>query len=167
MTTKRFGDGTTIVSRPFFAVNVKKNGFLHMSRQQNHHPTTHGILVAEDTALLALEVVDVLESTGLQVLGPAVSVVKALKLLDEYHAAAAVLDWNLRDGTSEVVAQRLLDDGVPFVFYTSDVAAVRARWPGVPVLAKHRSILSLVPIVSALLELARTRPDDERDGRAA
>jgi DNA-binding response OmpR family regulator len=117
-------------------------------------PKMHQILIAEDNGLLAFELQELLENAGLTVLGPTATSRQAMELLDQRCASAAVLDWNLLDGTSDPVARRLLEQNVPFVFFTSDVETVRALWSGVPVFEKHRSLLALVPIVTALLEMA-------------
>lgn len=138
-----------------------------MSGQQKNHTGHHGILVAEDNGLLALELADILQSAGFKVLGPAASSSKALKILEKSGADVAVLDWNLYDGTSDEIARRLHDQGVPFVFFTSDVTIVQARWPSVPVFEKHRSLLGLVPVIVALLELARTDGSQQSDCCAA
>ena len=117
-----------------------------------HNPE---VLVAEDNALLALDVVDILDTLGVDVLGPVASRIKALAILDKSHASAAVLDWNLTDGTADVIARRLEADGVPFVFYTSEPDTVRALWPDRPVIRKPGSVLELLTAIEKIMQKLR------------
>lgn len=77
------------------------------------------VLLVEDEALLAMEIVADLEENGIEVLGPAATVSAALAIVDKTPALdVAVLDVNLGSETSEAIARRLLDSGVPFVVVT-------------------------------------------------
>jgi CheY-like chemotaxis protein len=57
-----------------------------------------------------------IEDVGATVLGPAPSVQKALELLDSQHCDAALLDINLGNETVQRVAERLENEGCPYVF---------------------------------------------------
>lgn len=77
------------------------------------------ILVVEDEMLIALGLSSMLEAAGFDVIGPAGSLNEAMELLDQHHCALAILDVNLGYGvTSEPVAERLKEAGIPF-FVTS------------------------------------------------
>ncbi len=83
-------------------------------------PRTGGaVLIVEDEALVALDLVAVLEDRGFTVVGPAATVEQAMELLDRHQVSLAILDVNLgRDETSEPVAKRLKREGTRF-FVTS------------------------------------------------
>ena len=125
------------------------------SQQREPHPCAPEVLVAEDNALLALDVVDLLATLGVEVLGPVASRLKAMAMLDKSHASAAVLDWNLADGTADVIARRLEAEGVPFVFYTSEPETVRALWPDRPVIRKPGSVLELLAAIEKIITKLR------------
>ena len=73
-------------------------------------------LVVEDEFLIAMDLELLLERQGWRVLGPAASVVEALRLLEQGEAPdAALLDVNLRGELVTPVAEALRARGVPFV----------------------------------------------------
>ena len=73
------------------------------------------VLVVEDEAVVAVEIVQVLRTAGFEVVGPARAVAQALQLINGVGCDAAVLDINLGTETSEPIALRLRDRGTPFV----------------------------------------------------
>ena len=74
------------------------------------------VLVVEDDAMIALDIARELTDAGLEVVGPAISVAKALRLIGDYGCDAAVLDVNLGNNeTSEPVARELRARSTPFV----------------------------------------------------
>jgi DNA-binding response OmpR family regulator len=73
------------------------------------------VLVVEDEPLIALEVAQMLETAGFEVVGPAASVDAALKLIDIAGCDAAILDVNLGQQSAEPIASRLARSKVPFV----------------------------------------------------
>lgn len=76
------------------------------------------VLVLEDEFLIALDLVDLLEDLGAEVVGPAHRNEKALELLADSHVDAAVLDVNVNGERSDVVAQELRRLSIPFIFAT-------------------------------------------------
>ena len=81
------------------------------------------VLVVEDDALLGLDISQQLTDAGFEVLGPAVSVAKALRLLAQAGCDMAILDVNLGKETAEPVALELQARGAPFIVlsgYSSD-----------------------------------------------
>jgi DNA-binding NarL/FixJ family response regulator len=72
------------------------------------------VLIVEDDALLALDIAQQMSDAGFEVVGPATSVAKALKLVTEVGCDAAVLDVNLGTGTAPM-ALGLKARGTPFV----------------------------------------------------
>src|SRR5690348_16461457 len=84
---------------------------------------TKRVLVIEDDALLGLDIAQQLTDAGLEVVGPAVSVAKALKLMAQTGCDVAVLDLNLGRESAAPLARELQARGTPFVIlsgYSSD-----------------------------------------------
>ncbi len=96
------------------------------------------VLVVEDDALIALDIARQLASAGFQVVGPAISVAKALKLIGEPGCDIAVLDVNLGDKeTSEPIARELRARAKPFVILSGYARDEHPReFQGAPVLSK-------------------------------
>jgi DNA-binding response OmpR family regulator len=77
------------------------------------------VLLVEDEAIVAIDIADQLTEAGFLVVGPAPSVSKALKLIEDVGCDVAVLDVNLRDETAEPVARELRSRRTPFVFLSA------------------------------------------------
>lgn len=73
------------------------------------------VLVVEDEALIALELMETLSAAGFAPLGPARSATEALTLLARERCDAAILDVTLGHETAEPVARALYARRVPFV----------------------------------------------------
>lgn len=85
-------------------------------RRGNARPRGRGrILVLEDESLIALDLAEALERAGFCVVGPVRSTATALALIEAEGCDAAVLDVDLGTETSEAVALRLGELGVPFL----------------------------------------------------
>ena len=113
------------------------------------------ILVVEDEALVSMLVEDELRDAGATVLGPAVCVDQALRLIGMAVAdggiSAAVLDINLDGQRVGPVADRLAALGVPFLFATGYGETCDTRGHGAaPVLSKPFAPETLVAAVEAL-----------------
>lgn len=76
------------------------------------------VLVAEDEALIAMDLEMSLVDLGCAVLGPAATVADALALLLRERPDAALLDLGLPDGFAAPVAEALARAGVPFALLT-------------------------------------------------
>jgi AmiR/NasT family two-component response regulator len=74
------------------------------------------VLVVEDEAILAIDIAEQLSDAGFDIVGPAPSVAKALRLIKEVGCDIAVLDFNLRDETAESIASELQARNTPFLF---------------------------------------------------
>ena len=79
------------------------------------HSTVFSILGVEDEDMIAMNLQDLLEEAGYQVVGPVATVRAALALLNLDLPDACVLDVNLRGELSTPVAQWLKERGVPFL----------------------------------------------------
>jgi DNA-binding response OmpR family regulator len=77
------------------------------------------VLVVEDEAIVAIDIADQLTEAGFLIVGPAPSVAKALRLIEEVGCDVAVLDVNLRNETAEPVARELRSRRTPFLFLSA------------------------------------------------
>jgi DNA-binding NtrC family response regulator len=75
------------------------------------------ILVVEDETMILMDIENTLASAGHVVAG-ASTVAEGQKLLEAGGFDLAVIDFHLRDGTSEGLAGQLADRGVPFILCT-------------------------------------------------
>jgi DNA-binding NtrC family response regulator len=96
------------------------------------------ILIAEDDAILALDVREIFRQAGAEVIGPVATLRQALVMISDVPVSAALLDVNLRDAEVFPAALALKERGIGMVFYTgyADVDSLRRDWPGVQVLTK-------------------------------
>lgn len=79
------------------------------------------VLVVEDEYLIAMEMAHCLSAAGAEIVGPVANTEQALALIDAGPLDAAVLDVNLRSKAVYVVADRLRERGVPYLFATGEV----------------------------------------------
>ena len=72
-----------------------------------------------------------LEDNGFEILGPYANISSAMKCLETIKPDVSILDIDMGDGTtSEPVAKRLMDMGLPFAFVTGygDVDIISKRF---------------------------------------
>jgi DNA-binding response OmpR family regulator len=106
------------------------------------------VLIVEDEFFIALDIGQQLADEGFEVIGPAPSVSKALKLVAEQGCDVAILDINLGGETSEAVARKLQESDKPFVVLSGYSTDNKLPWfGGAPVLPKP---LRMGDLVSAL-----------------
>ena len=74
------------------------------------------VLVVEDEFLIALDIAFVLEQAGLVVIGPAGTVVDALRAIESEEVHGALLDAHLGGEPVSRVAEALKGRGIPFAF---------------------------------------------------
>jgi len=96
------------------------------------------ILVAEDNAVLAFDMITLLRQAGAHVLGPAMTLNHAIALAKAESPACGVLDVALRDGSVFPAAEVLRDQGAGIVFYTGhgNPELLKREWPEAHVLLK-------------------------------
>ena len=114
-------------------------------------PTLSGkrILIVEDDFLIGASLSDYLTRYGCIVSGPVFSVKDAVKVMDRKAFDGAVLDYRVQDGPSLAVAQRLRQDGVPFVIVTAyQREHLPAELQSVPYLAKPILPEMLMEVIS-------------------
>ena len=117
--------------------------------------TSKRVLVVEDEALVSMLIEDELRDAGATVLGPAVGVDDAVRLVEAAAADggmhAAVLDINLDGRHVASVADRLAALGVPFLFATGYGETCDTRGhETAPVVSKPFALERLVAAVEAL-----------------
>lgn len=86
------------------------------------------VLVVEDQFWIGLDISEQLAEAGFEIVGPAPSVAKALRLVAEPGCDVAVLDVNLGNDTSEAIARTLRASGKPFVLLTGYSADTLRPW---------------------------------------
>jgi CheY-like chemotaxis protein len=115
------------------------------------------VLVVEDEFMIGLDISEQLAEAGFQVVGPALSVAKAVRLVAEPGCDVAVLDVNLGSETSGPIARKLRASGTPFVVVTGYSADNLPPW-------FHDAIIVTKPyriadLVSALRKCADVMPN--------
>lgn len=76
------------------------------------------ILVVEDNFLVAMSIERALARRGCHIVGPVATVIDGRRLAEETDLDGAILDVNIRGGTSEPIAEALEHRGLPFIFIT-------------------------------------------------
>lgn len=91
-----------------------------MMKEPNKRDPFRGlrILIVEDNYLVAMSLARMLAEWGCEVIGPAPSVEEGSRLVDEKPLSGAILDINIRGGSSAPIAERLREKGRPFFFIT-------------------------------------------------
>jgi CheY-like chemotaxis protein len=87
-------------------------------RMQTPTQSLRHMLLVEDEFLIGLSIRHQLEQLGYRVTGPVAANDEAIAMIGGEPIDAALLDIRLRDGTSEPVARKLHDAGIPFLFVT-------------------------------------------------
>lgn len=110
------------------------------------------VLLVEDSFFILLELESALLGAGAEAVCCR-SVGEALSTLDAQPVSAAVLDFQLDRETSEAVAERLVRQGVPFLFYTGQREAppVHNDWPQCRIISKPAPRETIVAAVADLL----------------
>src|SRR5271167_1120461 len=107
------------------------------------------VLIAEDEAILALDMMNVLRNAGAEVLGPAATLADTFALARSASLTCAVLDVNLRREFVFPAAQVLKERGVRMIFYTGccEREQLSQDWPDAQVLAKPAPVKLLLRTV--------------------
>ena len=109
------------------------------------------ILIVEDEPLIAMMLEDFLDSLGYTIVGTAETCQDALAKIGEGGIDVAIIDVHLKGGEHIwPVADRLADEGVPFILATGGhIEPPPARHADAPVLAKPYTIDSIETALSA------------------
>jgi len=79
-----------------------------------------GALLVEDEIFVVLDMEDTLRHHGIRVAASCSSIAQALEWLESNRPNLAVIDYRLRDGTSEKIAKVLRTRNVPTVVYSAN-----------------------------------------------
>ena len=112
------------------------------------------ILIAEDEALVAMDLLDMVEAAGGEVVGPCSSVRACEAALENGEPVAALLDVRL--GKEEVfgVAETIAEKGIAIVFHSghADAEAILTRFPHARFLPKPASERQLLGALAAVID---------------
>ena len=111
------------------------------------------ILVVDDEYLIADDLAALLRGAGAEVIGPAASLPKAMRLAsDTQHFDAAVLDINLRGEMSYAAADALLEKGTPLLFLSGySAASLPERFRNIRQLIKPHASAQLIEALDAII----------------
>ncbi|MCC4298180.1 response regulator [Aurantimonas coralicida] len=114
------------------------------------------VLIAEDEALVAMDLSDIVEFDGGCVIGPFATSQECRPAIDVTRIDVAILDVRLQDGEVFGLADELRDRGVPIVFHSGhlDPNDIVTRYPMARCCAKPASPERLVSDVASLVEKA-------------
>jgi two-component SAPR family response regulator len=109
-----------------------------------HETSPLKVLVVEDESIVALDIENMLEEMGCQVVASVPRLVGALDLASRLDFDLAVLDINLAGEVVYPLAFRLAERGIPFLFSTGySTVALPAELRDRPVLRKPVMLASL------------------------
>jgi len=111
------------------------------------------VLAVEDDFLLLSELEAGLNDAGAEAVYSCRTVGEAIALLDKRNVSAAILDVRIGRESAEPVARKLARLGIPFFFYTGQLATDRfmSEWPNRPVLSKPARSQVIVKTLADLL----------------
>lgn len=114
-------------------------------------PDNCSILIVEDEPLIAMMLEDFLESLGHRVVGTCETVKDAMARIDEGGFNVAIVDVHLKNGEHVwPVADRLVEEGVPFILATGGhIEPPPAKHSSAPVLTKPYTIDAIEPALAA------------------
>ena len=114
------------------------------------------LLVVEDEALVALDIVTVLEDAGAEVAGSAGTAKDALAIINNAALDAALLDANLRGDPVDEIAGALAAHNVPFLFVTGyGPESLPKAFGGSAMLSKPFGQEQLIAAVALLVQAPR------------
>jgi CheY-like chemotaxis protein len=128
----------------------------------NKHPTLgrsrtadlsrRRVLVVEDEAGIALDLVRLLRDYGATVIGPAASTDEALGHIVRTRLHCAILDVKLSNGDCGAVAQALTWNAIPFIFVTGySKSEIVSRYSWSPVLSKPYTPIDVIDSLKSVL----------------
>jgi DNA-binding NtrC family response regulator len=111
------------------------------------------LLVVEDDAILLMELEEILQDAGAEIVGCCRTVKDALASVEADAISAAVLDVRIGSETIAPVARRLGRRGTPFLFYTGQVIDDPAleEWRDCKIVAKPAQAQTIVSAVIDIL----------------
>ncbi|MBA3676333.1 MAG: response regulator [Sphingosinicella sp.] len=116
------------------------------------------ILIVEDEPLIAMMLEDFLDSLGHKVVGTCETIEDAMGHIDKGGFDVAIVDVHLKNGEHIwPVADRLVEEGIPFVLATGGhIEPPPARHANAPVLNKPFTIDAIEPALDACARQSTT-----------
>lgn len=118
-------------------------------------PSTLGgsrILIANDEWFLAAYISEAVASAGGVALGPVPTVGAALELITSEQPDAVTLNVKLRDECSYSVADKLAEQGIPFVFVAAAAVTLPVRLSHISLLTKPFAAYQVVAALDRSLK---------------
>ena len=114
---------------------------------------TPSILIVDDEAFVAWDLLQAFESTGKAVVGPAASLSTGLAAVQAEHLCGAVLDINPCAETVWPLADRLQERGIPLGFISANLhhPELEERFAAAPKLSKPVRESDLLAMVDYLV----------------
>ena len=112
------------------------------------------LLVVEDEFMILLELESILLEAGAASVSLCGTLDKALEQIETESFAAALLDMRVGRNDIAPVARALDRHGIPFAFYTGQLAKdpVRAEWPDRPTISKPAPARLITQTLAGLIE---------------
>jgi CheY-like chemotaxis protein len=111
------------------------------------------VLLLEDETLIAMDLQSLVEDWGYAVVGPAASCSAALDLIKLHHIDVAILDFMVRDGACDTVADELNARGIPWSLSTGlGVNSLEPVYQSVPLLPKPYDASEVRRVLTLLLD---------------
>ena len=111
------------------------------------------ILIVEDEPLIAMELEELLNSTGFAVVGPVGTIGGALQAISSQQIDAALLDANLNGLPVDDIAVALTRKNIPFAFATGhDRDGLPKSFAAAPIIGKPFNHADVVATVSDILQ---------------
>jgi len=115
------------------------------------------ILVVEDVPLLAFDIIEQIQEHNGVALGPAMTLEQGLNALRDMKPDACIINIRLGPDMVYELADKLLEQGVPFVFASSELRSdIPERFAGVPLFAKP---VDMVKAAAGLIEHGATQAE--------
>ena len=120
-------------------------------------PPKPKVLIVEDEFVIADFIVEIVEESGCEVVGPFGTLPEAMQACRSADADAAIVDLALRGELAYPIAEVLTRRGIPFGFATGrDKAETESAWEQRPYLGKPFAVEELRQFIDGML----TRPPD-------
>lgn len=115
------------------------------------------VLIVEDDAALALDLVASLSDAGADIAGPVTDLREAELLVDAGRCDAVVLDLRVGNHNATSFANMLLLKRIPFLIYTGypDSAYLRLDWKGSGILSKPAEAHIVVKMLAGVIAWRR------------
>jgi two-component SAPR family response regulator len=122
-------------------------------------PAVRKAIIVEDEALIATDLARIIETVGAGEVLTVPTVTTARKCLDRHEVELAVLDIKLPDGDVFEIADRLLQESVPYIFVTAhERTVVPVKHRGAPFVSKPFNESRIrTAVIEAMLSARKTR----------